>query len=468
MRMIVAVALLLLCGSQVPEPGISAITHVTLIDGTGAAATLDVTVLIEDDEIRRIDPSAAVDIPAGAEVIDGRGRFLLPGFWDMHVHVSRSLGGPGVLPVFLAYGVTGVRDVGSSDSIATWARETASATRLGPRILQAGPQIGVWADYGGPQQAHLDEVKSAEDVRRVIERRRGWADYIKLQDGFTPRDRWLAVARAARQEGYLLAGHIPVNVPLIEAVDAGLRSIEHTFGLPLALSEAELSLRSKVMSAAEPWWDDLVAADVEALGSLDEERLAQLVHHMIRAEAALDPTLIEVSNMAVGWTQQWDHDPRLSYLPAAVHNRWRQSMEGMDAAYIANLKVLWGAMPGLVKRIHDMGVMIVAGSGAGTYFTFPGSGLHDELSLLVDAGLSPMEAIQAATRNPMILMGRSDSLGTVEVGKKADLVLLDGDPLEDISNTRRIVSVWSGGRYYDRAELDGMLEAVAAQQTIRP
>jgi imidazolonepropionase-like amidohydrolase len=117
--------------------------------------------------------------------------------------------------------------------------------------------------------------------------------------------------------------------------------------------------------------------------------------------------------------------------------------------------------------LHSMGVMVVAGSGAGTYFTFPGSGLHDELALLVEAGFTPMEALQTATRNPMLLMGRSDSLGTVEVGMKADLVLLDEDPLLDITNTGRVVGVWKAGEYFDRSRLDSILEEVKTTQARR-
>lgn len=463
----IAITLACLTAAQVAAPGSSAITHVTLIDGTGAPPARDVTVLLEGDEIRRIGPADEIRVPTGAAVIDGSGRFLLPGFWDMHVHVSHSLGGPQALPAFLAHGVIGVRDVGSSDSIAVWARETASGTHRGPRILLAGPQVGVWADYQAPAPP-VEVVRSVADAARVIERRRGWADYVKLQDGFTPRDRWLAIARAARENGFLLAGHIPVNVPLTEAIDAGLRSIEHTFGLPLALACADVSLRARVMSSEPPWWNDLIAADAEALGCLDDERFQQVASHMVQSQAALDPTLNEVRTMAMGRTHQWDSDPRLALVPTWVRERWRQTMEhDMDSAYVAHLRALWGAVPGLVKRLHDSGVLIVAGSGAGTYFTFPGSGLHEELSLLVHAGLSPMEAIQAATRNPMVLMGRADSLGTIKPGKKADLVLLDADPLADIANTRRIVGVWLGGQHYAREQLDAMLEAVAATQARR-
>ena len=134
------------------------------------------TVLIQGDEIRRVGRSDSVEVPPQAEVVDGVGRFLIPGLWDMHVHVGSHLGGPEVLPTFLAYGVTGVRDAGSPDSIATWASEIAAGTRVGPRILQAGPQIGAWAAYEELPQPHLDRVRSVDDAGRAIERRRGWAD----------------------------------------------------------------------------------------------------------------------------------------------------------------------------------------------------------------------------------------------------------------------------------------------------
>ena len=145
MRFIAVLSLVLFACSQAPAPDITAITHVTLIDGTGAEPAHDVTVLVRGDEVLSVGPFDSIDVPLRAEVFDGSGRFLLPGLWDMHVHVSFSLGGPEVLPAFLAYGIVGIRDAGSADSIAIWASEIASGTRTGPRILQAGPQIGVWA-----------------------------------------------------------------------------------------------------------------------------------------------------------------------------------------------------------------------------------------------------------------------------------------------------------------------------------
>ena len=463
-RVWMALALVIAFGTQTSAQSVSAITHVTVIDGTGAAPLPDATVILQDDEILDVRAANSVEIPSGAEVIDGTGRFLLPGLWDMHVHVSWSLGGPQVLPVFLAYGVTGVRDAGSSDSIAVWAAETESGSRLGPRILKAGPQIGVWADLGGPPQPHLDAVSSLELIPGFMERRRGWADFIKLQEGFSQRDVWLAVAQAATEEGYFVAGHIPMNVPLPEALDAGLRSIEHAFGLSIAVSAVEEELRAKVMSGDGALWDDFIAADAEALSTLDEQRLVEIARHMTAAGAVLNPTLNELFAFATASTGRWFDDPELAYLPEVVRSRWRATAEGMDPTEFSNYQKLWQAVPSLVGRMHDMGVTIVTGSGAGTYFMFPGSGLHNELSFLVEAGLTPMEAIQSATIRPMELMGLADSLGTVEPGKKADLVLLDANPLADISNTRRVVGVWRAGHFYDRGELDSMLAAVAEEQ----
>jgi imidazolonepropionase-like amidohydrolase len=270
---------------------------------------------------------------------------------------------------------------------------------------------------------------------------------------------WSAIAAEAATQRLSVMGHAPVDLPLAVAIRQGLRSIEHTIGLPLALSASEQQLRKRVMSARSDSarWATLYEADVEALNTLDSSKLASIATFMRERGVALSPNLTDSRAMATAASGRWNDDPRLAMIPPAVRELWRGMAAASTPGNTRNLQQLYQRIPAIVLALHRAGVTILAGTDAWAIYDFPGSDLHNELWHLVEAGLTPLEALRTATLAPARFLKVADSLGSIRPGKLADLVLLDGNPLVDIRNTGRIAGVVANGRYLDRPALDLLL-----------
>jgi imidazolonepropionase-like amidohydrolase len=321
-------------------------------------------------------------------------------------------------------------------------------------------------DRGNEPGPEWERVESPAVVRQIVAQRQSeGADFLKIQDSFMGRALFSAAAAEAAVHGLSIVAHTPIDVPLTEAIGLGLRSIEHTVGLPLALSAAAEQLRARVMRAQgdSARWAALYEADVEALATLDSSRLHVIATLMRDRGVALSPNLTDSRAMATAPTGRWDQDPRLTMIPSTVRALWRSMAATATPANTRNQQLLYERIPALVFALHRAGVTILAGTDAWAIYDFPGSDLHSELWHMVQAGLTPLDALRTATLTPARYMNVADSLGSIRAGKLADLVLLDANPLTDISNTERISGVVSNGRYMDRPALDGLLaEAVQA------
>ncbi len=427
-----ALATLTACGfPQVPPPapGTVAVTGVTVIDGTGAPPLPGVTVVVTGGRIVSVDPNGPV--PAGALIINGIGKYLIPGLWDMHVHTSwdRHF----TIPLFVANGVTGVRDMFGKDPAAIRAVRTAiSGGRLvGPRIVTAGRildgQHAAW-----PGSLIVEQPRDAD--RAVAETLADGADFVKVYSSLD-RAVYFAIADAARRRGIPFVGHVPRSVTIDEASDAGQKSIEHLTGLDLDAAPSTL---------------DSLFARFRRNGTWQTPTLTVLG---VGADPG-SPTLIA--------------NPNLRYVPHALRGLWglARRMVGGDTsgARAAARRRAFEQQLAIVGRMYRDSVDLLAGTDEPNPFTIPGFSIHEELGLLVQAGLPPMAALQAATRNPARFLGAEDSLGTIAPGKLADLVLLNANPLEDIGNTRKIAAVVLRGRVLGRAALDSMLAAVEADR----
>jgi imidazolonepropionase-like amidohydrolase len=433
-----------------------AITHVRVIDATGTPPQSDMTVIIRDQRIVKLGTSDATQVPADARIVDAHGKFLIPGLWDMHVHEVFGDWLPRnekvVPPLFVANGITGVRDMGGDlDVLKEWRAQIAAGRLLGPRMYIAGPML----DGPVPRFPSSAPVANASDARRVVDdlKARG-VDFIKIQS-LIPRDGYFAAAEEAKKVGLTFVGHVPDAVRASEASNAGQKSIEHFTGIFEGCSTIE---------------DQLINKGPRGPGSnvstYDPARAKALIALMARNRTWQVPTLV--------WERgQWlvddidkSHDPLTKYAPAAWKDRtWpmfvHDIMKYMDTDPLPVRKRFFQMELDMTLAMFRAGVPFMAGTdtAAGVH-VFPGFSLHQELALFVQAGLTPMQALQTATRNPAEFMGRLDDLGTVAQGKLADLVLLDANPLDNIANTRRIRAVVLAGRYFDRTDLDRMLRDV--------
>jgi len=422
-------------------------THATIIDVTGAPPKRDVTVVITGDRISAIGESANITLPADAQVVDATGKFLIPGLWDMHVHwYVRD-----TFSLFIANGVTGVRQMFGNSDLLRWRDQIAKGSLLGPRMVVASPII----DGPEPIWPNSIAVRNEEEGRKAVRKVKQWgADFVKVY-ALLPRDAYFGIADEAKQQGITFVGHVPNSVSPGEASDAGQKSIEHLTGILIECSDKETELRAKLVKADSPEARGRVQAT--ALETYDEKKAADLIARFVKNQTWQCPTLTVLRSGAYLGDEHFRSDGRLRYIPRRLQQRWSLRIANRSRGDDVEEKKVLQKQFEIVGAMQRAGVPILAGTDTGNPFCFPGFSLHDELALLVIAGLSPVEALRTATLNPAKFLGLDQTLGTIETGKIADLVLLDANPLVDIRNTQRINAVVSNGRLFDRKTLDKLL-----------
>jgi imidazolonepropionase-like amidohydrolase len=438
--------------------------NVTVIDATGKPAMPGMTVVVIDGSIAYIGRDMKIKMPADTQVVDGTGKYLIPGLWDMHVHEwDKNY----FLPLFIANGITGVRDMFSPlPLIKQWREEVKAGTLVGPRIVAAGPIVD------GPKPVWPGSIavaSEAEGVKAVNKVKQDGSDFVKVYS-LLPRDAYFAIAAEAKRQGIAFAGHVPESVTAAEASDAGQKSIEHLTGVLVACSSKEEELRRLSAQRRESGTRTLITSfindQIQAIESFDQKKAAALYARFKKNGTWMSPTLTVLRAIAYVGDADFRNDARMKYVPTYMRNTmWGEDAFGLKtrtAEDNAGAKRVFQKQLEVIGAMHRAGVNILVGTDTPNPYVFPGFSLHDELAMMVRAGLKPIEALQAATRNPARYLGLLDSTGTIERGKLADLVLLDRDPLADINNTRKIRAVVVGGRLIERAALDEMLVKVEA------
>ena len=412
---------------------------VTVIDVVQGARLPDRRVVIAGNHIQRVGAAGAVPVPAGAQVIDARGKYLIPGLWDLHVHPARAT--DVAYPLFLAHGVTGIRDAGSPvplDTLRLWRREILAGTRVGPpRQLLSGQSItGPVAECrrGDPERRTSNQTcvaDSADAVHYVDSLQAAGADWIKPRE-VTTQALYAAIAAEARRVGMPFGGHVSAETEL-EASDYGAAIIDHTWGDANCAYEEE---RVPLGAAAAGLTDSGPSGPTP-----------DAVQQMLREYG-----------VSGGWKSngQDPNDPAVQACWRAANARFRRN---------GTWFVPTGA--GALENFR-FGLPLLAGTDAPMIGHEWGVSLHEELARYVAQGLTPLEALQTATLNPALMLHATDSLGTVAVGKLADLLLLDADPLADIANTTTIQAVVANGRYFDRATIDRLRAQAGERSTKAP
>ena len=433
------------------------IEHVAVVDVIAARVQPDMTVEIRGRTISAMSAGRRVQIPPGATVIDGRGKYLIPALWDMHVHTSWP---PGVeqifLPLMVANGVLGARDMhsGSISTIVPLKRAVASGSQIGPRLFVAGPAVD------GPN-SYLpgSRIVRAEDEARAAVRqlKADGVDFIKVYSSL-PKELYLAVASEAKKNGIPFVGHVPYPVTAAEASDAGQRSMEHLTEVDVGTSSEEARIKAEEVEAMNHKNGSIPDAN-RLRATYDSAKAASLFARFRRNDTWQVPTLVVLYQP--GQLAHGGHpadDSLLAYVPKGLRDYW----QSLPPEFAAKLAALYTIHADLVGQINRAGVSMLAGSDCPNPYVYPGFSLHDELGLLVHAGLTPAEALRTATINPARFLGLTDSLGVLATGKVADLVFLDGNPLQDIANTKRIRAVIQGGHLLDRRALDALLARAKA------
>ncbi|HYT66569.1 MAG TPA: amidohydrolase family protein [Vicinamibacterales bacterium] len=416
--------------SVVPQTRTLAITRVNIVNVIDGRIVRNSTVMIRGRTIATVAPNSA---PRGdAQVVDGQGKFLIPGLWDMHAHMEMT--GASWLQLYVANGVTGIRDMGSAVDVILDLRDaTASGRVLGPRIFAAGPILD---DAPGDWPFRM-RVKTAEDGRAAVQllKRRG-VDLIKVHD-HTPHDAFFAIAQEARRQHLPLAGHIPLGLTAEQVIDAGQGDIEH---LPNQLWRRCSGGTTYHPEACRPFFEMLARRGVWQT-----------------------PTLMAMSEIVtIGTAASMLKADRLAYAGKSLRAFWagNQTLAGPDTARILKADAEVGAV--VAKDMAQAGVGILAGCDS----MIAGFCVHDELAAMVRGGMTPLAALQTATLNPARYFGLQQTAGSVAPGKVADLVLLDGNPLTDITHVQHIRAVVVAGQFLDRKKLDKLLAQVrmAARQ----
>lgn len=416
------------------------------------------TVTIIGDRISSVESADSAKPKSGSTVIDGKGKFLMPGLWDMHVHLldTKSLG------LFTANGVTGVRTMFGSNMHLNWRKQVESGEVLGPRMVIGGPIVDgpkpIW--QGSIAVGTADQARAA--VRRI---KSDGYDFVKVYS-LLSKEPYFAIADEAKKLGIPFEGHVPHSVGLIEAEKAGQRSSEHLMGLALASSSREDEIRSKIAEALPAGREKAgevsskLAKDVT--DSFDRAKWDGLVKHMSKGKMWQCPTLVVLKAVAYLDEPDFRKDDRIKYVPGLMRAMWDPKndfrLKDRKPEEWASAKKLYRQNLQMFSLLHKGGVPMLAGTDCMNPFVFPGFSLHDELAMMVEAGMKPSEALTTATINPARFYGKESSEGLVAKGYRADLILLSGNPLTDIRNTSKITDVIQRGKHYGRSELDSILK----------
>jgi imidazolonepropionase-like amidohydrolase len=430
------------CFSQSGSGKTYYLAHVAIIDVISGKTFPDMTIAVSDSMITAVVSTDDFSIPGNAKVINCKGKYILPGLWDMHVHLGNAT--KIALPLFIVNGITGVRDMGSKsfDSIQEWRRQIRAGQLIGPRIISPGPILN-----GGSNLPDFQiPVNTAGEAIRLVDSLAGiGVDFIKVHGGLS-RENYYAIAREAAKRELPFAGHIPIsntNVGVTgeEAAEAGQRSLEHMLGIPFA--------RDTIQAFQHMYPTE------ESLKHL----FAVLLKHNVYVTPTLSVYQVPADYRAISAKQA----SLLKYISPELIRFWEAQTGDWPNRDKTFMTWLLKARMNMIPSLNGAGIPLLAGTDTGFPFVLPGFGLHEELKYLVAAGLTPIEALRTATINPARFLRRQDKLGSIEKGKLADLVIFNKSPELDIQNLSAIEAVIVNGKLYDRSSLDEELKHIVNQ-----
>lgn len=441
--------------------GGKAFTNVTVIDPATSRVIENTTVTISGDRITDVGGR----VPAGVEIVDLRGKYLIPGLADMHTHAQAE----GIDPaLYLANGVTTVREMAGSLLAHDWRTRIEAGTLLGPRFTIGSRIVDGLPSIWNPEWLDVVQVGDPAAARAAVrdELSRG-ADFIKVYSR-VPRDAYRALAAESHRQGIPFAGHCPDAVPLEEAADLGQSSVEHLFWTPFETSSKETQIRGDLQQIRlelgdyAGWFKAIHPLEWLAAHTYNRSKAKNLYAKLARRRIRQVPTLAMHKGLDHARTVNMD-DPRNKYLPpSAVGSQRMAQQEFYLKDRLPSEDAEWAAMfefrLNTVKHLHEAGVPLMTGTDTGTVAVWPGFSVHDELALFVEAGIPPMAALKASTAEPAAFLGTNT--GRIAPGHKADLAILNANPLHDIKNTQHLSGVVVRGHHINETERKHILKEV--------
>ena len=427
-RLLAIVAFLFGIASHSAAVAQTAFVNVSVAPMDGRDILENQTVVVDGDRVVSIADASEINVPDGATIIDGAGKFLIPGLAEMHGHIPPlSQGEQAVndtLFLYLSNGVTTVRGMLGSDGQLSLREDAISGARLSPTLYLAGPSFN-GNSISSPAQAEARVKAQAEE---------GW-DLLKVHPGLTKAE-YDAMATAANAIGIDFGGHVPQDVGLLHALDAGQRTFDHIDGYIALLNGAD--------------------------ALIDNAALRDIARKTKDAGAGIVPTsALWLSLIGAGDKEALFNLPELQYMPASVVAGWKQRA---NAAAPTDASIHKENRRRLLKVLQEEGVEILFGTDAPQVFSVPGFSVHLEAAEMRAAGLTPEEILMSATANVGAYFTDKDMFGVIAPGARADLVLLNGDPLSDIDNLRTPAGVMVRGRWLSREEIDAELAAIAERR----
>ena len=447
-------------------------TNVTAIDAKFGERN-NINILITNNKIVKVSMEQ-INSPSNCITIDGTGKYLIPGLWDAHVHLTFTPSlEESMFPLFIANGITSIRDTGGLiDLVLPWKDKAKQEPNSSPNVFIAGPLLdGLPNVYdGSPGRPEISiGLKSPKEVEEtVVMLKNKSVDLIKSYEMLTPEE-FIAILNRSKEQGLFVTGHVPLSMDVIEASDAGLRSMEHLRNLEMACSkdfDSLLNERRKMLLAGKDSLGGKLRSYIHrsqrlhAINSFDEERTNKVLARLAENDTWQIPTTALLTG---GINRLYEDDTwqkTFQYLPKKVKSIWinkaNNSKQKESSEFLSLVHGEWALQ--MIAKLKSANVKILAGTDTPISYLTPGFSLHKELEMLVKGGLKPIEAIESATILPAKYFGLEETMGTIEPSKLADLVLLDANPLSNIKNTTKIIAVVRNGTYYNREALNNLLQ----------
>ena len=465
--LIIALFSLICLSCSKPLEGDLILSNVNIIDVISGDIQQEMDVSIKGDSIFRIIRHKAKTQYDANQVIDATDNYLIPGLWDMHTHTWWAYNE--FSPLLLAYGITGVREMFGGDlaSINKIKEDLANGNKVGPMIISSGPIV----DGDPPTWGGSDVARTPEEGRKIVrDQKAAGADFVKVYFSLE-NDVYLAMADEAQKQSIPIGGHIPSKVSLEEALEAQHWGIEHGWGI--LDNCADHTALSEMDSLQTTRYNLQYAYDrmEKVMQTFDDAKIDETLNLLTEKNVWICPTFVAHLGAIRELDINYPMDDHVYYMPEFVYAGWGIEKDSVlsdeSARRIAIDSAFLNRFLSMTRSLANKNIRLLAGTDYPVPYTYPGISLHEELQVFVEkAGLTPLQALQSATWNPAIFMGKEAEMGSIETGKTASLVLLDKNPLEDINNTRSINAVIVAGNYLEGHVLRNEIDAIAAKNKL--